>query len=1030
MGDHRPGEGTLNASLSFTGVENLNGGGENDTFRFRAGAGINGSLDGGFGSNTLDYSAYLSGVTVNLGTGEASGLGDASRIDHVIGTTSADIITGDAFDNILEGGGGADTLSGDDGDDTYVLGEGWGTGLIIKEESSVGSGWDTLDFAQVRSGVTVKVAADGTFTIDSGSSSLAASDIEHLRGGGTAILDYSIYDSPVVVDLSDGTATNFLSITGFNEVIGSSGDDILLGNDDANVLRGGEGDDIIRGGGGADTLDGGIGFDTLIERADADLTLTNTILDASGVMDTISGFERAELTGGAHSNRLDASAFTLGSVVLDGGSQTYLTALNGGNGVRTTDIEYLDMANDADTILISDLNNGDGVDAVIGADFEITLTDGTTVITLDLDLTSISTVQQVIDAIQSAADSVQAGRLNVTVDGAGRTLIIEDLIDEGGNLQVNALNGSTAAADLGIEGIADGAVLFGSVISDVSSDLRVTLSDGTKVEIDLSGLDTVARVIAFINAAHESLTAVINSDATGIDLLDSAGGSGDLTVVDRNGSTAASDLGIAGTGIGGTLYGTYIVTGDVRLDGRLDPDILIGSPGDDRLTGGGAADVIMGGGGTDTVVESRDADFILTDTELTIGTDSPDTLYDVEGAELTGGGSANILDASDFTLGSVILVGGAGDDLLMGGAGDDTLSGGAGVDTMIGGSGYDTVEETGDVRFVLEGDATNATLDMADGANEVVNVGFTGNVTGGSFTLGFKGESTRPIPYDASSQFVKSALTELDGIGEDDVSVVKIFADDDWTITFRGNAGGLDQPDIAVTDLDLVGGGSLGITVVTQGATAGTADNTLSGIEAAGLTGGGSANLMDASGFSGLVVLSGEGGNDILIGGDSADILYGGSGHDTITGNAGDDHIDGGDGIDTLKESRDSDFTLTDTTLIVAGTEVDSISGFERAELTGGSSANTIDTSAFTGISGETELRYLNGGKGITTADGAAVNLTGTGEHHAPRRPEQRHRDRRGFGPRLPDPAERRRYYDQRRYHLRNDPAGTFRRDY
>jgi hypothetical protein len=62
------------------------------------------------------------------------------------------------------------------------------------------------------------------------------------------------------------------------------------------------------------------------------------------------------------------------------------------------------------------------------------------------------------------------------------------------------------------------------------------------------------------------------------------------------------------------------------------------------------------------VVESRDADFILTDYTLTIGADSPDTLYDVERAELTGGGSANILDASAFTLGSVVLVGGGGED--------------------------------------------------------------------------------------------------------------------------------------------------------------------------------------------------------------------------------------------------------------------------------------------------------------------------------------------------------------------------------
>ena len=81
-------------------------------------------------------------------------------------------------------------------------------------------------------------------------------------------------------------------------------------------------------------------------------------------------------------------------------------------------------------------------------------------------------------------------------------------------------------------------------------------------------------------------------------------------------------------------------------------------------------------------------------------------------------------------------------------------------------------------------------------------------------------------------------------------------------------------------------------------------------------------------------------------------------------------------------ESRDVDFTLTNTTLTetgagIVGSEVDTISGFQLADLTGGVSANTIDASAFTGLSTQTELGLLNGGLGIGTTDEASVDLTG-----------------------------------------------------
>src|SRR5262249_52602047 len=57
------GAGTLDGSVTFSGIRNLSGGAGNDTFALtrasgKAGGTIAGTIDGGTGSNTLDDSGY------------------------------------------------------------------------------------------------------------------------------------------------------------------------------------------------------------------------------------------------------------------------------------------------------------------------------------------------------------------------------------------------------------------------------------------------------------------------------------------------------------------------------------------------------------------------------------------------------------------------------------------------------------------------------------------------------------------------------------------------------------------------------------------------------------------------------------------------------------------------------------------------------------------------------------------------------------------------------------------------------------
>src|SRR5207249_1894424 len=74
-------------TVLFQGVENLTGGTGLDVFKFTAsGSSVSGTINGGTGSNWLDYQALTAGVTVNLATGAATATGGVSNIQNVLGS--------------------------------------------------------------------------------------------------------------------------------------------------------------------------------------------------------------------------------------------------------------------------------------------------------------------------------------------------------------------------------------------------------------------------------------------------------------------------------------------------------------------------------------------------------------------------------------------------------------------------------------------------------------------------------------------------------------------------------------------------------------------------------------------------------------------------------------------------------------------------------------------------------------------------------------------------------------------------------
>ena len=217
----------------------------------------------------------------------------------------------------------------------------------------------------------------------------------------------------------------------------------------------------------------------------------------------------------------------------------------------------------------------------------------------------------------------------------------------------------------------------------------LTLNGGTSDDlVNLTGLDPakyplLESIIVNGNAGKDAIT--FNTQSTGT--------FSKFKTLTLNGD-AGNDL-INLTDLQPTLFPSTAV---LQLNGGADNDTIFGSDLNDLISGGLGNDSLNGLDGVDRLVESGNVSFKLTNTSLTgVGTDK---LASFEEASLTGGASANKLDASTFT-GNVTLSGGAGNDTLLGGGGNDALlggndkdliMGGAGADTLIGGLGNDTLK--------------------------------------------------------------------------------------------------------------------------------------------------------------------------------------------------------------------------------------------------------------------------------------------------------------------------------------------------
>ena len=310
----RDGDDTL---LGEDGDDLLIGGPGNDT------------LDGGEGADTAGYAGSDAAVTVNLADGTLSG-GDAdgdtlTAIENLIGSAHDDTLTADSSNNVLEGGGGADTLTGGDGTDTASYASsnaGVTVDLIAGSPTGGHAAGDSLTsiesllgsrYSDVLTGDAAANRLDGGPGNDRLEGRAGADTL--VGGSGADTASYAASAAAVTVNLADGTATG-------GDAEGDTLDSIehLTGSAHADTLAGDAGNNVLEGGVGADTVDGGAGIDTASYAGSAsrvDVRLSGTVVnfgDATG--DTLTNIEN--LIGSAHND-----------TVVGNGQANALTGLDG-----------------------------------------------------------------------------------------------------------------------------------------------------------------------------------------------------------------------------------------------------------------------------------------------------------------------------------------------------------------------------------------------------------------------------------------------------------------------------------------------------------------------------------------------------------------------------------------------------------------------------------------------------------------------------------------------------------------------------
>ncbi|EAR60225.1 type I secretion target repeat protein [Oceanospirillum sp. MED92] len=756
------GSGSGNAgSLSFSGVDNIAGGEGSDTVVNAAGTSswsltdtYSGSVQGvsftgvenlsGTAGDTLDYSAYGIGVTVDLSAGVATGFASVTGFDHVTGSAHDDIIAGNSNSNTLAGGGGTDTL-------------------VVTRDADI-----TLSDSEVRF---------GSEAVGSGEDTISGFEAAELTGG----------DSGNVINASLFTGTGGVTIDG------GAGDDTLTGTANA---------DSIKGGLGSDTIDGLGGSDTVVVSRDVNIELTDTKIIIDSVdEDTLSNIETASLTGGDSANTITAATFSKGGVTIDGGSgadnitgSAQADLITGGLGA-----DIIDGLGGTDTLVES----SNGHFALVGAAASSALTSsknetalvtltgvtgGTFTLTFDGQTTAAlahnASVAEIKAALRNLSNigerdiAVSLGDMDVSTDPVDGTtqwtitftgdlansdvadLTLDDTSLVGGTASLaisqyfaeddtitnveqaelttgqgaNIMDASGFSGSVTLDAGSGDDILRGGSAADIlkggsGSDIlsggagEDNIDGGTGNDIlSESGDRNFYLTSASLLNASNAATSTEDDTLSGIEGAELTGGAGANTIdasgfsnVDATTQLYYLNNGFGvGTGVGNDLLiklGTTSIEIDLSTANTIQ-DVL------DQITAADASLTAVLDGIAIKVTSSGDAI-----TEISSLNDTS-TAKDLG---LTFSGSSASVTGETLGTGSVILSGGAGADTITGSGGADQISGGLGADVIDGNGGQDHLIETFDLNMTLSDAAPAGAHDAelvigADAADELTSI--------------------------------------------------------------------------------------------------------------------------------------------------------------------------------------------------------------------------------------------------------------------------------------------------------------------
>ena len=311
-----------------------------------------------------------------------------------------------------------------------------------------------------------------------------------------------------------------------------------------------------------------------------------TIADSSGTTSAINLSTDDLDTVGDLIDRINDLSIDVSATINDRGDGITIIDNAGGNADLTitdtgsgTAAAQLGLAGTATEQVI----DGNTVDAIIGSDaarIEITADDSLASIAAKITESGRFATASVVAGddgsfrLSTASTSAgQAGRFGISVDGfdfetrtisTGRDGLIAVSVDGGTESFVTSTDGvfelsgggedsASLTRATGIEKLSGG-IVRGS--------FRITDSAGGLSAINLvtDEIKTVGDLVDQINSLGVAVTAKINDDGDGIELTDTAGGDGDLSIEDVGNGTAASALGLTGEPTSRTVDGVTTQT--------------------------------------------------------------------------------------------------------------------------------------------------------------------------------------------------------------------------------------------------------------------------------------------------------------------------------------------------------------------------------------------------------------------------------------------------------------------------------------